>query len=298
MPIRAKPANQARRAVREALALGKARHDSKSDGKIHSLGTARNYEQSLKLAAEWARENGHDGIAAWDNGIAGAYLEERAETVAQKTLDLDRQALQVLPHVEKLPRIRSEIEQADPGGRAYSNAQIEAIAEAQQERHRLATEIAHATGLRAHELHTLAPVAEQPASAHREWSDERFEGREGEIYTVVGKGGLVREVCLPRELAERLEDARLAAPKTVRDRGIIYEARYDVGGGKQWSDSFGAASRRELGYSTGAHGLRHSYAQERIGELMERGETYQDALGIVSQEMGHFRPDITEVYLR
>jgi len=167
MPIRARPASLARRAVREALALGKARHGSKSDGKIHSLGTARNYEQSLKLAAEWARGNGHDGIAAWDSGVAGAYLEERAEAVAQKTLDLDRQALQVLPHVGKLPRIRSEIGQADPCGRAYSNAQIEAIAEAQQERHRLATEIAHAVGLRAHELYTLAPAAWCARSACR-----------------------------------------------------------------------------------------------------------------------------------
>ncbi len=108
----------------------------------------------------------------------------------------------------------------------------------------------------------------------------------------------MREVCLPHELAERLEDARLDEPKTVTDRGIEYQTRYNIGGGNAWSASFTRASGRELGYSTGAHGLRHGYAQERVDELMGRGETYQDALGIVSQEMGHFRPDITEVYLR
>jgi len=108
----------------------------------------------------------------------------------------------------------------------------------------------------------------------------------------------VREVCLPRELAERLEEARLDEPKDVVDRGIEYQTRYDIGGGNAWSASFTRASERELGYSTGAHGLRHSYAQERVDELQGRGFRYPDALATVSQEMGHFRPDITEVYLR
>ena len=33
-------------------------------------------------------------------------------------------------------------------------------------------------------------------------------------------------------------------------------------------------------------------------EIQGLGHTYQSALEIVSQEMGHFRADITEVYLR
>jgi hypothetical protein len=36
----------------------------------------------------------------------------------------------------------------------------------------------------------------------------------------------------------------------------------------------------------------------RMCELQESGYAYHQALGIVSQEMGHFREDITEVYLR
>ncbi|KAG1682859.1 Valine--tRNA ligase [Nymphon striatum] len=47
-----------------------------------------------------------------------------------------------------------------------------------------------------------------------------------------------------------------------------------------------------------AHGLRHSYAQERMGELRSQGLTREYALEIVSQELEHFRPDITEIYLR
>ena len=58
-----------------------------------------------------------------------------------------------------------------------------------------------------------------------------------------------------------------------------------------------AASERVLGWSTGAHGLRHSYAQERMAEL-QASLSRDAALTTVSQEMGHFRPEITETYLR
>ena len=84
----------------------------------------------------------------------------------------------------------------------------------------------------------------------------------------------------------------------MTDRGIRYTQHYDLGGGLAWSRSFSAASKRALGWSTGGHGLRHSYAQERIEDLQRDGHTYDSALGLVSQEMGHFRGDITEVYLR
>ena len=45
------------------------------------------------------------------------------------------------------------------------------------------------------------------------------------------------------------------------------------------------------------HGARHAYAQERMAEL-QRMLFCADALETVSQELGHFRPEITETYLR
>ena len=108
----------------------------------------------------------------------------------------------------------------------------------------------------------------------------------------------MREVVLPSRLAERLEERKREKPRQVTDRGVRYTQHYDLGGGMAWSVSFSTASKRALGWSTGAHGLRHRYAQERLDELQDEGHVYADALGAVSQEMGHFRPDITEVYLR
>ena len=128
--------------------------------------------------------------------------------------------------------------------------------------------------------------------------DSKFAGREGVIYTVQGKGGLIREVLIPSPLAERLEHVRLASPVRVTDRGVFYQSQYAIGGGQRWSNAFSAASIRTLGWSRGAHGVRHSYAQQRMQELQKLGLVRDMALRTVSQEMGHFRPEITETYLR
>ncbi len=126
----------------------------------------------------------------------------------------------------------------------------------------------------------------------------KFAGRDGVVYTVVGKGGLVREVLLPRRLAERLEERRLDAPERVLDRGVRYLQRYDVGGGHAFSVSFSRASIEVLGKSKSAHSLRHSYAQQRMRVLMHHAE-YHLALAIVAEELGHFRIQFTEAtYLR
>ena len=151
--------------------------------------------------------------------------------------------------------------------------------------------------MRAHELLTLAK-AEERTSDKRPALHSKWAGREGQLYTVQGKGGLIRHVLIPNDLVEQLEQRRFNNPVTVKDRKINYLQRYDIGVGKRWSDSFSKASKRALFFSTGAHGLRHRYAQERMSELLALGYRRVQALETVSQEMGHFRPEITEVYLK
>ena len=302
MPSFRKAEKQAARAVTKRIAVGSARHSNRNDGKVHSFGTARAYQQALTSISKWLKEKfNNQSLDRMTTEQAHQYLNERRVTVRQKTLDLDRQALQILPRIGKLERVRSRLDPSpmETGGRAYTPAQVQMVVAAQSEYHSLATEIAHAAGLRGHELLTLRRADKREASTHREWLTERFEGRPGGVrYTVDGKGGLVREVALPEHLAERLEERRHEKPRTVMDRGIRYTQHYDLGGGLAWSRSFSAASKRALGWSTGGHGLRHSYAQERLGDLQRDGHTYDSALELVCQEMGHFRPDITEVYLR
>lgn len=269
-------------------------------GGIESVGTVRNYEQALSQFGTYlARQGLHIKDVGEKEAIS--YLEQRAEEVGQKTLDQDRQAIQAaLQHTgaisDRLKVIKSEHQQVLEA-RAYTSEQVSMISDRQTDKHSLATEIAHAAGLRAHELITLAPASERQAD-ERPALESKFEGREGVLYTVQGKGGLVREIIIPKNLADRLEERRFETPQLREDRGIYYQQRYDVGAGKQFTDSFSKASDRALGWSTGAHGLRHSYAQERMDELQKIGHDRDTALETVSQEMGHFRPEITEIYLR
>lgn len=288
---------QAAHAVRQISATGTSRHENMNDGKLHSIGTQRNYAQALKGLTAFIQENKMGDLKSLTAEIAVAYLEARGQEVGQKTLDLDRQAMQSVLEQE-LPAVRSELASA-LSSRAYTHEQTQIVAGAQSDKHNLPTPIVENAGLRAHELLTLRPVEERPADTHREYRHDRFEGRENvKIYTVLGKGGLCREVAIDRGLAEKLEERRLDTPRIVYDRGIRYEQHYSIGGGKQWSDSFSKASQRGLGWSAGGHGLRHTYAQERMATLQGAGYNYQEALEVVSQEMGHFRGDITEVYLR
>lgn len=296
MPSFRSPRTQAEHAISSKLALGQGRHDNQDDGRIHSLGTARNYEQALKGFAEYIQANQLGDLASITAEEALQYLEERAENVAQKTLDLDRQAIQMHLGVQ-LEVVKSEVE-TRLTTRSYTPEQVERIAAAQSERNSLATQLAYDTGLRAHELLTMQPADERSASPHRQWSDDRFADRSGVRYTVTGKGGLVREVLVSDQLAARLEEKRLTEPHQVSDRGVHYMQHYDIGGGRAWSQSFSAASRRALGFSNGAHGLRHGYVQERMKELQASGMRYIEAKGTVAQEVGHFAHKTTEAYLR
>ena len=288
--------------LKELSAEQRANHEKMT---LPSLGTARDFETCLTHISNWMKETGQGSLRDLTPSKAVDYLQMRAAEVGQKTLDQERQAAQKmmqdvthqLQPSERLPVIKSQFEQVLTA-RAYTKEQMEAVAAAQSEKYALATEIAYAAGLRAHELFTLLPLAERQPDA-RPASEFKFSGRpEGELYTVQGKGGLVRVVSIPSDLASRLENRRLDAPRSVCDRTIYYRQHYDIGGGKLWSNSFSKASQRVLEFTNGAHGLRHAYAQDRMEELRHSGRNRLESLRIVSQELGHFRPEITETYLR
>ncbi|MQT33609.1 site-specific integrase [Pseudomonas sp. FSL R10-0071] len=288
--------------------------------RIKSVSTVRNYESRLKQITVYLQEQRLGSLRDMTPASALDYLRERAAVVGQKTLDMERQALQsMMQHVthrletgKTLGVIRSTAPKSKTGkpgqptlgrrlaeeSRLYTRAQVALIVARQSAHNALATEIAHAAGLRAHELLTLRRI-------HHQAPDERpahvlkFVGIRDETigYTVYGKGGLTREVRIPIPLAKRLEATRLAEPIRTTDRGVHYQQHYRLGGGQPWSKSFGAASKAALGWSKGAHGLRHCYAQERLGTV-QRYLPREEAKRVVSQELGHFRPEIIETYLR
>ena len=122
---------------------------------LRSVGTVRNYEQALTRVAEWAQqERVEGGLKGMTPELAVSYLEQRGLDVGQKTLDMERQAVQcmmqnvtgTLAPGERLPIVKAETQQILEA-RAYTPLQAALIAAAQFLRDGPATEIAHAAGL-------------------------------------------------------------------------------------------------------------------------------------------------------
>lgn len=304
---------QAEAIMKQHKSFGVSKKDAPLIGQTQfkKFTSVRSYSNTVSTLATIGKNLGVSRIKEITPEMAVAYLQERKEqhsitlicasekdyhTLSQKTLDAERKALSILLG-KNLERIYT------PAGnrtasRTYTEHQINEITKCQSAGNKLATEIARASGLRAVELLTIKRIDEDAKTSARNWSNERFSGMKGNIYVVTGKGGLKREVMIPTELARQLEERRLSAPKVVYDRGVKILSNYDISGGQKFSQSFCDASNRALGFSQGAHGLRHSYAMERYESLRSMGKSETVAKTIVSQELGHFRPTITEVYLR
>lgn len=287
MPSFRRPKAQAAHAVAQKLAIGQARHGNRDSGRIHSFGTARAYTEALSTFTAWLQAERLGDLAGTGRAEALRYLELRSTEVSQPQLDKDRQALQA--HLgERLPVLRSEVERIR-GSRLYTSDQLAMVQGHQNARNALATAIVAATGIRAHELLTIRPAVEQPRSSHRVWREDLHAASEGRIYTVTGKGGLIREVMMPAALADRLEAVRLDTPRLVIDRGVRYQSIYAIGGGGQaWSQSFTSASTRALGWSAGGHAIRATWVNARIEQLQAAGYGIDDAKAITTQNCGHF----------
>jgi len=295
------------RAANKLDKTGESRYttEDKSDGYSRSYGTLETNKNLYRVAGKWAVEQ--PDIAHFDRITpeqCERFLLEKSVDISDKKIAGYAVALE--HHLKitggydapKLARPSSEIP-ANISSRAYLPAAVHLIESRQSARAALSTRVIDESGCRAHELHTFRRIDEREISDRRAWRDDRFSGREGWArYSVEGKGGLVREVRLTPETTARLEQCRLSEPAQVIDRNIAYERVYDLMGGKSYSNSFSKLSGELLGHSHGAHGLRHTYAQERMRELTTAGKSYDHAKKIVSQELGHFRPSITDIYLR
>lgn len=264
---------------------------------IASLGTRRNYLACLSLYRNWGITNKVPKGEQSSLKYLQIYLEEKSEVYKQKTLCQHRMALN-FGYNKKLKFVKSDLETII-AARDYKFSEVLEIIKNVSAKNALAILICYYSGLRAHELCTIQRFEEDRRSATRQWTEFLFvEEDQFIIYIVCGKGGLRRHVAIPVELSEIIESRRFTVPRKVTDRGIYYYMNYDLGFGKALSKCFSRASLKQLGWSTGLHGTRHSYAKNRIKKLINCGFKFDQAKLIVSQELGHFRPEIVNCYLR
>lgn len=291
----------AEKLVTKRVSLGTSRHQHKHQtiDVITSVGTARNHESALKLAADWLLENKGKHLKNLNESDAVEYLNFRAMTVGQSAVDLARQAINFhLLCEEPIKFVASTIQQKLTN-RAYNQTEIDLLVTEANAKLALSIKLAQNAGLRAAELITIAPPTKLQESPRDGWKPNRFVGRENEISFVVhGKGGLCREVRLPTHLATQLIARSRPEPITIVDREVRHQSHFDLLAGVNFSVQFSNLSEKVLWFSHGAHGLRHSFAKKRLHDLICLGLTHDDAMDVLSNELGHFCTANTLAYLR
>jgi len=168
--------------------------------------------------------------------------------------------------------------------RAYQNASA-LVNEIKDDRFQLVASIMHEGGARINEA---SLIDESRLSGTR---IDEVRGEVGVISLKSGdaKGGKARDIIVSKETYEKIESYVRQHDKLAVERHERQNLRETIRE---------AANNTDQKY-TGAHGLRHSYAQERVSELQnDAGKSYLDAIAQVSKEMGHERPSITEHYLK
>lgn len=271
-------------AVKEAVRAEGARTWTQISEKtaIYSYKTADAYRETWLRCALYARENdGLKDLTKIEPRHIQNYLENVAErgcsraTFNQYAAALGKLENALNAYTGKDYSIRDGIEAAREsaydlakfdGSRAYDRP-AEVLQNLHSPDHRLAACLQYELGCRVSEAGHI-----------------RVEQLRDAELTYQGKGGKV----LTKDLSESLRQD--------------LEQRFKHGELKIDHDSYRADLKRaaeETGQEyQGSHGLRWNYAQNRMTELKNEGRSYYESLGVVSREMGHERPDITEHYLR
>lgn len=293
-------ADKAHRRHAMGIALRKTqlgpRTEECNDRPIHSIGSQRNFANNLLSFARFLEVNHVGNLKSFPPDAPEAYLYARSLRVGEGQLRLDRWALQILTG-RSLPLFEpARPQKLKP--KAYTPEQIAAVAAHQTSMYAFSTWLAAAIGLRSMELITIGPLDEQPRDPRPTPRYLHAYMAPGVLYSVTGKGGLVRTVLVPWPFVAQLEARRRQFPVIIRHEGKNLTSYYDIPGGRRWAASFTEACRRTFKKSAGAHGLRHTYAQSRIDVLLGHSVPQRDAKKAVSVEIGHFRVDVVEIYLR
>ncbi len=255
----------------------------KVSDKAHSIKEMQNMRSVTTQYVNYVKENYEGKVAGNINTeSARAFILNKATEVGQGTLNtyisilnkvsdnlnkdhignLNREAIQSIKN-----DIKEHIElKSDHVNRAYENA--EAIKQ----------EMAHTPFSLSTELQTEAGLR-----ANDTINSDKWQINQDNTLTIHNsKGGLTYTTApLSQELINKVEQAK----------EMGYKANYT-----EYREALKEAVESTNQEYNGTHGLRYSFAQNRIGELQNNGYTHEEAKGQVSLELGHSRLEITKHY--
>jgi len=310
-PMAAGHAKYAMREQAEKYIAARAnRGKSKASGAIlRSDRTVLRYQGDLGRAAEFIQQTyGVTKLKDITQEQAQSYINLRlSEKIGVRTVHGYAQALQLLPLVNKLtlPSRTSDLFDKPKERRAYT---LEQVYEIQKNIPSLATKLAVQvileSGCRTQDLASMCLASERPIKNARleKLHPDRFAGREDWVkISFIGKGGHEYISTVSPQTATAIAKFKLTESRHFRERGqenTVTKQYYDLPAGQRLSSLWTQASKQTLGFSQGIHGLRHSFAQQRVRLLQEQRMTWQKALECTSQQMGHYRADQVLAYLR
>jgi integrase len=252
---------------------------------VYSYNTADSYRDISKEAFAFAKENfGVKDITKLEAQHINAFLESKIEAnVKYSTFQKYAAALEKLEvalsrytgkeynfDLKETRELAQQILQKTDAHRAYDNPQkvINAISD---KTFKILATAQLESGARVHELN------------HLKLSQFKKNGS----IEVQGKGGKTRDL----ELSEKTYNDLKALVLNSENQKLTFNT-------DAYRNELKNACKATNQEYQGSHGLRWNYAQSKFNELQQQGKTYEQALSIVSQKMGHERPDITEHYLR
>ena len=305
------PRKQAVQILQNRIRFRQEKPRSRADrkGLFFSIATHKKAVGNLERVAKAMRKEGVT-LKTMTNAQAQAWIYRLPERgVTDGTISSYKTALECCDNIEKIDAPPALVPKGEKATlpRATTPERAALIWNEQSENMRFVSQLVGNAGLRAKEPSTLRRLDRVPADdpawrkmGRRKWDARRLEGREGIKYLTIGKNGLPRIVVIRHDLSERLEARLLDQPRVIQDRGAPVTQYYDLPSGQSWSQSFSDAAQRVLGpgQSPGGHALRHAFAHERMDHHLNSGLEFDDAEELVAQQLGHFRPESTDTYLR
>lgn len=261
---------------------------------IHSPNSAKQYASTWAQCGEYAKENfGVKSLEKLTGEHVAAFLDFKHECGQAKD-SLDSQAAHLGKLAAALEKwnggnydsIRQGIESMRPtiaeapekalADRAYADPRglVNSLPAGDL---RLAGRILYESGVR------ISEGTKIDASQLRGLGNDKHTGKEIGRFAYDGKGGKAGLGTMTVQTYKELEMA-------IAANG----GRFEVG-----QADFRCALKTVAGNEydgRSAHGLRYSHAQERLKELQAVGMSRDQAKAIVSKEMNHERPEITELY--
>ncbi len=290
---------QSRHAAKIAARLEGAltSHEMGKKTGIHSTRTLNSYKTTVLSFCRFQKEKyGIKDMTKTSPDAVKAFFSDRMLHSKHSTIKTELAAIEkfatalhsfspdVASGIERaIEEVRADLKKMDrseEASRALENP-LEIISELQDPNYRLIALLQYEGGFRISEAtwikeHQLLGIKQDP-----------YTGNIKGYVEVCGKGGKLYRSSVSQKTYTELQNLIVSSTK--------HELKVDE---YDYSMSVKHAAEKPGVDYHGTHDFRHTHAQKRFAELQKHGYSREDALHIVSHEMGHSRPDITERYLK